>query len=124
MKIHKGDTVKVVSGKDAKVKDNNGTKGVVGKVIAVDHEKGKVTVEGVNRIYKHVRPSQKNPQGGRLQKEAPIPAANVMVVCPKTGQPTRVGFRYLPDGSKERYAKKSGASLGTVSPAKKSYAKK
>lgn len=123
MKIHKGDTVKVMSGKDARVKDSSGNRGVVGKVIAVDHEKGKVTVEGVNRVYKHVRPSQKNPQGGRLQKEAPIPAANVMLVCPRTGQPTRVGFRYLEDGTKERYAKKSGASLGVVSPAKQRYAR-
>ncbi len=115
MKIHKGDTVKVMQGKDA---------GVVGKVIAVHHDSGKVTVEGVNRVYKHVRPSQKNPQGGRLQKETPIQAANLMVMCPKTNQPSRVGFRFLPDGSKERFAKKSGASLGSVAPAKERYAKK
>jgi large subunit ribosomal protein L24 len=115
MKIHKGDTVKVLHGKDA---------GVTGKVLAVDHDADKVTVEGVNRVYKHVRPSQKNPQGGRLQKEMPLQASNVMVVCPGTGKPTRVGFRYLPDGSKERFARKSGVSLGMVAPAKKQYAKK
>lgn len=115
MKIRKGDTVKVMRGDSA---------GVTGKVIAVDHETGKVTVEGANRVYKHVRPSQKNPQGGRLQKEMPIPASNVMLVDPTTGQPTRIGFRYLPDGSKERYAKKSGNSLGAISRPKKRYAKK
>ncbi len=113
MKIHKGDTVKVMQGKDA---------GVTGKVLAVDQEKGKIIVEGANRVYKHVRPSQKNPQGGRLQKETPLQVSNVMLVCPKTGQPTRVGFRYLKDGSKERFAKKSGASLGAIAQAKKRYA--
>jgi large subunit ribosomal protein L24 len=115
MKIHKGDTVKVMQGKDA---------GVTGKAIAVHHDAGKVTVEGANRVYKHVRPSQKNPQGGRLQKEMPIQASNLMVVCPKTGVPTRVGFRFLPDGSKERFAKKSGVSLGSIAPAKERYATK
>ncbi|MEM9410709.1 MAG: 50S ribosomal protein L24 [Planctomycetota bacterium] len=114
MKIREGDTVQVIRGKD---------KGVNGKIIAVDHEKDFVTVEGVNRVYKHVRPSQKNPQGGRLHKEMPIHASCVMVVCPKTNQPTKVGFRYLDDGSKERFARKSGQSLGVVSPAKTTYAK-
>src|SRR5690606_37859384 len=93
-----------------------------GKVLAVDRERGKVVVEGVNKVYKHVRRSQKNPQGGRLSKEMPIDISNVMLICPKTNQPTRVGFRYLPAGSKERYAKKSGASLGVVSPPRKAYA--
>lgn len=109
MKIHKNDTVKVLRGKDA---------GVVGKVVAVDHETNKVVVEGVNRVYKHVRPSQRNPQGGRLHKEMPIDASKLAVVCPKTSQPTRVGYRMLEDGSKERFAKKSGVSLGIVSPPK------
>jgi len=106
--------VQVMSGKD---------KGLTGKVVAVDHEKQHVTVEGVNLVYKHVRPSQRNPQGGRLQIEMPIPSSNVMVLCPRTNQPTRIGFRYLDDGSKERFAVKSGASLGVVSPPKKTYAK-
>lgn len=115
MKIHEGDTVQVIRGKD---------KGVSGKVIAVDHEKQIITVEGVNRVFKHVRPSQKNPQGGRLHKEMPINASSVMVLCPKTNQPTKVGYRFLDDGSKERFARKSGASMNIVSPPKTAYAKK
>ncbi len=115
MKIHTGDTVQVISG---------GDKGVTGKVLTVDHDKNKVTVEGVNMVYKHVKPSQRNPQGGRLHKEMPIQASNVMVLCPKTNKPTRVGFRFLDDGSKERFAQTSGASMGTVSPPKAAHAKK
>ncbi len=115
MKIHKGDTVVVLRGRDA---------GVTGKVIDVDQDNNKITVEGVNRVYKHVRPSQRNPQGGRLHKEMPIDASKVAVVCPKTGKPTRVGYRYLDDGTKERFAKKSGASLGSISPPRKRYANK
>lgn len=115
MKIHEGDTVQVIRGRD---------KGISGKVIAVDHEKNIVMVEGVNRVYKHVKPSQKNPQGGRLHKEMPIKASSVMVLCPSTNKPTRIGYRYLADGSKERFARVSGTSLNITSPAKAAYAKK
>lgn len=114
MKFHTNDNVIVISGKD---------KDVTGKIISVDHEKQMLLVEGVNMAYKHVRPSQKNPQGGRLHKETPIRACKVMLVCPKTGKPTRIGYRYLTDGSKERFARVSGTSLGTISPAKAKYAK-
>ena len=115
MKINVGDVVKVIRGKD---------RGVTGKVVSVDHEKDKVLVEGVNMVYKHVKPSQRNPQGGRLHKEMPIHASVVMALCPKTNEPTRIGYRYLDDGSKERFARSSGASMGMVSPAKPTYAKK
>ena len=115
MKIHKDDTVIVISGKDKSIK---------GKVLSVDHEREMLVVEGVNMAYKHVKPSQRNPQGGRLHKETPIRASKVMLVCPKTNKPTRVGYRYLDDGSKERFARVSGASLGMISPAKATYAKK
>ena len=114
MKIHNGDTVQVISGKDKNVK---------GKVLSVDHKKNMLIVEGVNLVYKHVKPSQKNPQGGRLHKESPIRACKVMVVCPKTGKPTRIGYRYLADGTKERFARISKESLGEISPPKKAYAK-
>lgn len=115
MKIYEGDTVQVIRGKD---------KGVSGKVMSVDRATNVVTVEGVNRVYKHVKPSQKNPQGGRLHKEMPVRASSVMVLCPKTNKPTKIGYRFLDDGSKERFARCSGAALSTVSPPKASRAKK
>jgi large subunit ribosomal protein L24 len=115
MLIKVDDTVEVVAGDDA---------GVRGRVLAVHRESGTLIVEGVNRVYKHVRRSQKNPQGGRLSKEMPIQASNVMLVCPQTSKTTRVGVRYLADGSKERYAKRSGASMGQVAPPRANYAKK
>lgn len=111
MKIKVDDTVTVISGAD---------KGAVGKVISVDHQSGKIVVEGVNKVYKHVRRSQKNPQGGRLHKEMPIYASNVVVV--DGGVPTKIGYRYLKDGSKERYAKATGNSLGSVSGPNPKYA--
>lgn len=111
MKIKVDDTVQVISGADT---------GAVGKVISVDHQSNKIVVEGVNKVYKHVRRSQKNPQGGRLHKEMPIYASNVMVM--DEGSPTRVGYRYLKDGSKERYAKKTGNSLGVISGPNPKYA--
>lgn len=110
MRIRQNDMVIVITG------DDNGQRG---KVLAVNPKTGKIVVEGVNRVYKHVRRSQRNPQGGRLSKEMAISASNVMLICPQTNQPTRVGFRYLPDGSKERYARRSGVSLGVISPPRK-----
>jgi len=113
MKIIVDDTVKVITGGDRKQ---------IGKVLSVDHQKGKIVVEGVNKVYKHVRRSQKNPQGGRLHKEMPIFASNVMLICPETNQLTRIGYRYTSDGSKERYARASGASLGPGSGPNPKYA--
>ena len=115
MLIKVDDTVEVIAGDD---------RGVRGRVLSVNHGTGKIVVEGVNLVYKHVQRSQRNPQGGRLSREMPIDASNVMIVDPKTGKPTRLGVRYLDDGSKERYAKASGAGLGTVSPPKAAYARK
>ena len=96
MKIKKSDTVKVIAGKD------NNTEG---KVLAVDAKKGKVLVEGVNMITKHSKPSQANPNGGIVQKEAPIDISNVMLVV--KGKTTRVGFR-VENGKKVRFAKSTG----------------
>lgn len=109
MLIKVNDTVVMLSGSD---------KGQQGKVIKVDRANNKVIVEGLNKIFKHVRKSQRNPQGGRLSREAFVDASKVMLVCPKTGKPTRIGVRILPDGSKERYSKKSGETISVVSPAK------
>jgi large subunit ribosomal protein L24 len=95
-----------------------------GKVKAIDHEAGKVTVEGVNRVYKHVRKSQRNPQGGRLSMEMPVQISNIAVVCSKCGKPSRTGSRYLANGAKERFCKKCGTGTGEISPPKAAYAKK
>jgi len=107
MLIRVDDLVEVIAG------DDRGTRG---KVLRVDRRAGKLVVEGVNRVYKHIRRSQRNPQGGRLSKEMPIPASNVLLVCERCGRPARLGARYLPDGSKERYCKKCGAGNGLVAP--------
>lgn len=115
MLIRANDTVEVISGDSA---------GARGKVLRVDRRAGKIVVEGVNRVYKHVRRSQRNPQGGRLSVEMPIPASNALVVCEKCGRPSRMGRRYTPDGAKERYCKKCGSANGTIAPARPRYAKK
>ena len=96
MKIKKGDTVSVIAGGDV----NN-----EGKVIAVDKKNNTVTVEGVNMVKRHVKPSMANQAGGIIEQEAPIDASNVMLL--HNGQPTRVGFKM--DGDKKvRFAKKTG----------------
>ena len=95
-KIKKGDTVKVIAGKD---------NGKEGKVVSVDQKAGKVVVEGINMITKHAKPSQANPNGGIIQKEAAIDASNVMLV--HEGKATRVGFA-VQDGKKVRVAKATG----------------
>ena len=107
MRIKVGDTVKVIAGDD---------RGESGKVIRVLTAKNKVVVEGVNKVFKHVKRSQKNPQGGRLQREMPIHVSNVMLLCPSTAQPTKVGMRKTADGGKERFCKVSGAAAGLVTP--------
>ena len=107
--IKKGDMVAVIAGDD---------KGKVGEVMRVDPKTNKVLVQGVNRVYRHLRPTRQHPQGGRIQKEMPIQLSNVLPVDPKTNQPTRVRFVIQSDGSKERIAKKSGASLGVVKKAR------
>ncbi|MFC4736727.1 50S ribosomal protein L24 [Bacillus daqingensis] len=101
MHVKKGDNVKVISGKD---------KGKEGKILEAYPKKDRVLVEGVNMVKKHAKPSQTNPQGGILNQEAPIHVSNVMVIDPKTNEPTRVGFK-VEDGKKVRIAKKSGEAL-------------
>ena len=87
-------------------------------------DKGKILVEGINRVYKHLKPSRRNPQGGRLSKEMPVDLSNVALICPQTNRPTRVGVRFGADGSKERYSKRSGASMGKIAPARAAHATK
>lgn len=114
MHIRVDDTVRVITGDDRNVE---------AKVLSVDHNAGKLIVEGVNRVYKHVRRSQRNPQGGRLSKEMPVQISNVLLICTACSAATRTGARYLADGSKERYCKKCGKGLGEIAPPKKAYAK-
>lgn len=115
MYIRKDDTVEVIAGDD---------KGTRGKVLRVLRSKNKVVVAGVNRVYRHLKPSRQNPQGGRLSKEMPVDASNVMLIDPSTNRPTRVGVRYTQDGSKELFAKKSGARIRLLSKPDPKYAAK
>ena len=115
MWIRVDDTVEVITG------DDRGTRG---KVLRVNRRSGKVVVEHVNRVYKHVRRSQKNPQGGRLSIEMPLPLSNVLLVCEKCGAAVRTGARFLDDGSKERFCKKCGAGNGQIAPPKARHATK
>ncbi len=101
MHVKKGDTVKVISGKD---------KGKQGVILEAYPKKERVLVEGVNMVKKHAKPTQANPQGGILNQEAPIHVSNVMPIDPKTGEPTRVGYK-VENGKKVRIAKKSGVVL-------------
>lgn len=101
-RIKKDDTVVVISGKG---------KGKRGKVLQVLPRADKVLVEGINVITKHIKPSQQNPQGGRVRREAPIHISNVMLADPKTGEPTRIRINTLTDGRRVRVAVKSGEQL-------------
>ena len=98
MHVKKGDKVMVISGKD---------KGKTGVILTAFPKKDRVLVEGVNIVKKHMKPNQANPQGGIVSQEAAIHVSNVMLIDPKTGEPTRVGYK-VEDGKKVRVAKKSG----------------
>lgn len=116
MKIKRGDMVQVIHGddKDAAPK----------KVLKVVADGSKVVVEGVNRVYKHVkRGHPKSPQGGRLSREMPIDISNVLLYCTTCGRGVRVGFQFREDGSKFRKCRKCQGDLGTVSPPNPRYAK-
>jgi large subunit ribosomal protein L24 len=120
MNIRKDDNVVVITGDDAKGK---GPK-PVRRVLRVLPKENKVVVEGVNRVYKHLKPSRRSPQGGRLSKEMPISVSNVMLYCPTCKRGVRIGRRYAADGRKERFCKKCGVGLGVLSKPRPAYAKK
>ncbi|WP_332649165.1 50S ribosomal protein L24 [Lysinibacillus sp. 54212] len=101
MHVKKGDKVKVITGKD---------KGKEGVILAAFPKQDRVLVEGVNIVKKHVKPNQLNPQGGIVSKEAAIHVSNVMLIDPKSGEPTRVGYK-IENGKKVRVAKKSGVVI-------------
>ena len=102
MRIRKNDMVRVLSGND---------KGKEGKVLKVFPTSNRVIVEKVNMLKRHTRASKDVPQGGIIEKEGPINSSNVMLVCPNTGKPTRIGKALLSDGSRARVSKKSGEML-------------
>ena len=98
MSVHvkSGDTVMVITGRD---------KGKKGKVLEVSPSEGKIIVEGINMISKHVKPKQAGQKGGIIRGEAPLYACKVMLVCPKCGEPTRLGHKIDKDGVKYRACK-------------------
>jgi large subunit ribosomal protein L24 len=100
-KIRKGDTVVVRSGRD---------KGKQGTVLSVVKDEGKLFVKGVNVVKRHTKQTQTS-EGGIIEKELPIHISNVALLDPKSGLTTKVGFKFLQDGTKVRYAKKSGETL-------------
>ena len=100
--VKKGDKVVVIAGKD---------KNKSGRVLLVDPKASRVVVEGVNVVKRHTKPNAVNPEGGVIEKEAPIHVSNVALADPQSGKPTRVGVKVLEDGTKVRYAKKSGETI-------------
>jgi large subunit ribosomal protein L24 len=120
MNIHRDDQVEVIAGDDK----GSPTHRRIAKVLRVLPEKNKIVVEGVNRVYKHLKPSAKNQQGGRLSKEMPIDVSNVMLYCPTCRRGVRVGHRFTDQGQKQRYCKVCSANLGNVGPVKPAHAAK
>jgi len=102
MDIRKGDTVQVISGND---------RGRRARVLDVIGDKQRVIVEGINMRKHHTRPSARDPQGGTIEREAPIHMSNVMVICPKTDQPTRVRHTQLENGKYVRVSARSGEMI-------------
>ncbi len=107
--VKKGDTVEIIAGEH---------KGATGRVLRVIPEKNKVIVQGHNIVKKHVRPSRKNPQGGRINVEQPIHISNVLAVNPKSSKGSRVRYKINKDGSKSRVAV-DGSEIGVVRKANK-----
>ncbi len=103
LKIKKGDTVRVITGKD---------KGKEGKVLVVDMKNERVIVEGVNMATKHSKPRAQGQTGGIIKQESPIYASKVMLICPKCGKAVRTGKKILDNGNKVRYCKKCLETLG------------
>ena len=100
--IKKADTVYVNAGED---------KGKTGRVLKVLISKNRAVVEGINMVTKATKPNAKNPQGGLVKMEAPIHVSNLQLLDPKSGKPTRVGYKVNEDGKKVRISKKSGEEI-------------
>ncbi|MDI6822365.1 MAG: 50S ribosomal protein L24 [Actinomycetota bacterium] len=105
LKARKGDKVLVIAGKD---------KGKKGKILVALPKRERVIVEGVNVVKRHTRPTQRNPQGGIIEKESAIHVSNVQLICPNCGQPTRIGKREISEGKRVRICKKCGQDIDKV----------
>ena len=103
IKIRKGDTVQVIAGDD---------KGKTGRVLSVDEVKQRVVVEKINLVKRHTKARRQGTQSGIIEKEAPIHLSNVLLFDPKSGRGSRVGIRVLPDGTRERIARRTGETVG------------
>jgi len=102
IKIRKGDRVEVIAGDD---------KGKVGRVLAVDEKKQRVTIERINFVKRHTKPRKQGVPGGILEREAPIHVSNVMLYDDKAGRGTRIGSKLLPDGTRQRVSRASGETI-------------
>lgn len=119
MYIRRGDLVEVIAGDDR----SRGSNRTIAKVLRVLKEENKIVVEGVNAVYKHVRPSQRNPRGGRLSREMPISISNVLLYNPELGRGTRTGTRLNGNGDKVLFCKKTGRELRVLRTAKQQESK-
>jgi len=100
--IRKNDIVKVIAGRE---------KGKVGRVLKIDREKGRVFVEKLNMMKRHIKPGKTHPQGGIVEKEAPLAFSNVLIMCDKCNKPTRIGMQRDPGGKRSRVCKRCGDVL-------------
>jgi len=98
LRLRKNDTVQIMAGEH---------KGLTGKVVRVIPSTNRAIVSERNIVKRHTKPNTKNQQGGIIEKEAAIHLSNLMLVCPKTGKPTRIGVRILDNGKRVRYSKKA-----------------
>lgn len=101
-KLKKGDTVMIIAGRE---------RGKTGKLLTIDREKGKVTVEKLNVVKRHTKPNQKNRQGGILEREAPLAISNVMFFSASLQKPVRLGIKAMPDGTRARISRKDRAVI-------------
>lgn len=102
LRIRKGDTVVVISGRE---------KGAIGKVLSVLPQHRMAIVENVNFVKRHQRQRSYQRRGGIIEKEAPLYLSKLMLICPKCNQPTRIGAKFTPEGTKQRICRKCGAGI-------------
>ena len=102
LKIRKNDIVKIIAGKE---------KGKVGRVLKVDSDRGRIFVEKINMVKRHSKPSKTHPQGGVVEKEAPLAYSNVLLMCDKCNKPTRVRMTVEGPGTKTRACRRCGAPI-------------